>query len=550
MRAVIYARYSSDAQSAASIEDQIRLCRERLLQNGWSLVQTYADRAISGATMLRPAMQGLIQDGMAGQFDIVIAEALDRISRDQEDIASVYKRMSFAGIRIITLAEGEINELHVGLKGTMNALFLKDLADKTRRGLRGRVEGGKSGGGNSYGYDVVQTLHTDGSALRGDRRINVVEAAIVQRIFAEYAAGKSPRRIAWDLNADGISAPGGPSWGPSTINGNAARGTGILNNELYIGELVWNRQRYAKNPDSGKRIARQNPPELWVRTAVPELRIIDDVLWQRVKARQQTIRARIGEHDDSAPAFWQGQRPRTLLSGLMRCGACGGGYSKISATLFGCSTARNKGTCSNRQNIRMDLLETRVLDALRHQLLAPDLFKLFADSFTAAFNQLQQEMRAPQDAARHEVKDVSRKIAKLVAAISEGGPAKALTAEIQRLEARQATLEAELSVADAPATLLLPPNLAILYREKVANLQQLLTDAATRDDAMAQVRSLIDVIVLIPTSDGLEVDLQGALGGILALCAGQQKAPEVYASEALQVKMVAGTGFEPVTFRL
>ena len=86
----------------------------------------------------------LLDNIRAHQFDVLIAEALDRLSRDQEDIAALYKALSFAGIRLITLAEGEINELHVGLKGTMNALFLKDLAAKTHRGLRGRVEQGRS----------------------------------------------------------------------------------------------------------------------------------------------------------------------------------------------------------------------------------------------------------------------------------------------------------------------------------------------------------------------------------------------------------------------
>lgn len=91
----------------------------------------------------------------AGKFKVLYAEALDRISRNQEDIAAIYKRLSFAGVKIVTLSEGEISHLHIGLKGTMNALFLKDLADKTRRGLRGRVEAGMSGGGKCYGFDVV-----------------------------------------------------------------------------------------------------------------------------------------------------------------------------------------------------------------------------------------------------------------------------------------------------------------------------------------------------------------------------------------------------------
>ena len=91
----------------------------------------------------------MIADALAGRFSIVLTEALDRLSRDQEDIAGLYKRMSFAGVKIVTISEGEISALHVGLKGTMDALFLKDLADKTRRGLRGRVEQGRSAGGNS-----------------------------------------------------------------------------------------------------------------------------------------------------------------------------------------------------------------------------------------------------------------------------------------------------------------------------------------------------------------------------------------------------------------
>jgi len=143
----LYARYSSDSQREASIEDQHRLCRNHAERQGWTVERCYHDVAVSGASLIRPGIQALMADARAGSFDIVLAEALDRLSRDQEDVAGIYKRLSFRGIRIVTLSEGEITPLHVGLKGTMNALFLKDLADKTRRGLRGRVEAGKSGGG-------------------------------------------------------------------------------------------------------------------------------------------------------------------------------------------------------------------------------------------------------------------------------------------------------------------------------------------------------------------------------------------------------------------
>ena len=122
----------------------------------------------------------MMRDALNGRFDVVLAEALDRFSRDQEDTAGLFKRLAFAGVNIATLAEGDITHLHVGLKGTMNALFLKDLADKTRRGLRGRVELGKSGGGLCYGYKVARTAH-DCAATPGDREIVPDEADVVRR---------------------------------------------------------------------------------------------------------------------------------------------------------------------------------------------------------------------------------------------------------------------------------------------------------------------------------------------------------------------------------
>ena len=293
MRAAIYARYSSNNQRDASIDDQVRECKKRIEKEGWALAKVYSDRAVSGASVLRVGYQKMLEDARNGTFDVLISEALDRLSRDQEDIAGLYKQLSFAEVRIITLSEGEINELHVGLKGTMNALFLKDLAMKTHRGLEGRVRQGKSGGGNAYGYDVVKRVDAAGEPIRGERKVNQEQAAIVRRIFAEFAQGLSPRRIAHTLNHDGITGPSGNAWGASTIYGNWRRGTGILNNELYIGRLIWNRQRYVKDPTTGKRQVRLNPENKWIIEEVPHHRIIDQDLWDRVKARQSTSRSRV-----------------------------------------------------------------------------------------------------------------------------------------------------------------------------------------------------------------------------------------------------------------
>src|SRR3984885_8754903 len=142
--------------------------------------------------ILRPGIQVLLQDAQRQQFDVVLAEALDRISRDQADVATLFKHLRFAGVPIITLAEGEISELHVGLKGTMNALFLKDLAAKTHRGLRGRVEDGKSGGGLCYGYSITKRLDEHGDPIRGDREIDEAQADVIRRVFRDFALGIGP----------------------------------------------------------------------------------------------------------------------------------------------------------------------------------------------------------------------------------------------------------------------------------------------------------------------------------------------------------------------
>lgn len=206
-RAAIYARYSTDLQSDASIEDQLRVCRRMLEGHGWSLAGTYSDAALSGASLLRPDYQRLLADARTGSFDVVVAEGLDRFSRDQEHIAAFYKQMSYHGIPVITVAEGEISELHIGLKGTMSALYLKDLAQKTHRGLEGRVEAGKSAGGISYGYRVKREIRADGTVTTGEREIIPEEAAIVMRIFKDYDAGLSARAIAAALNEEGIPSP-------------------------------------------------------------------------------------------------------------------------------------------------------------------------------------------------------------------------------------------------------------------------------------------------------------------------------------------------------
>lgn len=567
MKVAVYARYSSDHQRDASIADQLRVCRLRAAGQGWDVIEEYTDHGISGASLLRPGIQALMMDAAQGRFDIVLSEAIDRISRDQEDIAGFFKRMNNRGVKIVTLSEGEVGHLHIGLKGTMNALFLKDLADKTRRGLRGRVEQGKSGGGVCYGYDVVHQLASDGTVIRGDRKINEIEAAVVRRIFTDYAMGKSGKKIAAALNHEGIAAPSGGDWGFSTIVGNPKRGTGIINNELYAGKIVWNRQHFVKDPDTGKRQARPNPESEWVTQEVPELRIVDDALWQKAKARQVTVKktARV-DQPGKEPTFRNYKRPRYLLSGLTKCGKCGGGLSAISRDLVGCSTARNKGTCDNRKNIRRDQLEQRVLNALRNELMDPALFAAFCEEYTREVNRHRMEASAATAAAEAEVIRIDRDLDMLLNLILKGGAADRLNAKMVALEARKREVEAQLVTAEVVPPLL-HPEMATRFRQQVEELHASL-DAHTEERQMSasdMLRSLIDSIVVTPDGYGVQIDVKGDLAGILTIATRkggrpsqgvdqtQKSRPERAASSSArikQVQLVAGAGFEPATFRL
>jgi DNA invertase Pin-like site-specific DNA recombinase len=108
VKAAIYARYSSDNQRDASIADQLRISREFAGRQGWTIVDEFTGHAISGATLLRAGFQALMRDALNQRFDVVLAEALDRFSRDQEDTAGLFKRLTFAGVNIVTLADPDV----------------------------------------------------------------------------------------------------------------------------------------------------------------------------------------------------------------------------------------------------------------------------------------------------------------------------------------------------------------------------------------------------------------------------------------------------------
>ncbi|MDE4306378.1 recombinase family protein, partial [Phaeobacter gallaeciensis] len=427
LRVALYARYSSDLQQQSSIEDQLRLCRAYAAREGWEVVAEFSDAATSGASLMRPGIKQLQGATEMGAFDVVLTEALDRLSRNQADIARLHQTLNFHDVQIVTLSEGAVNEMHIGLKGTMNAMLLKDLGEKTHRGLSGRILKGKSAGGISYGYRPDREVLGDGTLSTGDLRIEAGEADIIRRIFHDYAEGHSPREIAARLNRQNVPGPkrgqGCGNWNPSTINGNVKRGTGVLNNELYIGRRVWNRQHFIKDPATGKRQARMNPPEQWITVDVPELQIVDQDLWEAVKARQESVREALNPTGarNTRRRTEEARRPTYLLSGLLRCAECGASYTLINKTRYGCAASRNKGdaVCTNRTTIRRDAVEERVLSGLRHRLLTPELVEVYVAEYKSAYKEVTDTAGATRKAATTALAGIEKKIAGLLEAIED-----------------------------------------------------------------------------------------------------------------------------------
>jgi site-specific DNA recombinase len=176
------------------------------------------------------------------------------------------------------------------------------------------------------------------------------------------------------------------------------------------------------------RDARPDPASDWITTEVDALRIIDQGLWDRVKARQATARE---SGADTASQYSKAlRRHRYLFSGLTRRAACGGGYILIWRERLGCFNARARQTCDNRLTIGRTEVEQRVLKALRDKLMRPDLFEDFCREFTRETTRLRMEQRAGLSHARTELAKVDREIATFIAAIKDGVPGRTVRTEM------------------------------------------------------------------------------------------------------------------------
>ena len=495
IRAAIYARFSSHLQDPKSIADQVRLCREKLSEIGVGSVRVHADAKVTGTiTQSRPALARLLQDAKYGLIDLICAEALDRISRDQEDLAGIYKRLRFWNVRLITLDQGEIGPIHVGIGGLMNQAWVENLAFKTRRGQIGAVHAKRIPGGLSYGYRNANRIDEQGKAVRGLREIDPEQAETVRRIYRLYADGMSTRNIAATLNREGIPGPRGGKWASNTINGHRGRRNGILNNELYRGRVVYGRQRFIRDPDTGKRQARPVPPSDWVVQDVPELRIVDDALWERVKTRRQA-----GQDRRRNPAA----HTPLPLTGLVRCGVCGGNMTIVNNRRYTCRAHREKGTCDNPRGIAAAVVENRVIPLLSRSVLKnldlPGLVRRAAEE-----SALRRERLAAAIAA------ADQRIARLLDAIEQGAQSHAAHRRILDIERETAATQLELdSLPAVPADT--PEDLAARLRERLAVLDRAIALASPADPrrkhALHFAKRLIERIDIAPLRARGEVEI-------------------------------------------
>jgi site-specific DNA recombinase len=336
---------------------------------------------------------------------------------------------------------------------------------------------------------------------RGGRAVNDAEAEIVRRIFAQYVAGWRPRQIVEALNHDRVKPPRGREWRASALVGNAQRGSGILNNELYVGKLVWNKVRMIKDPDTGRRVSRPNLKTEWQTVAVPALRIVTDDVF----AVAQTTRI---DRGSLKPQYRRG--PKRLLSGLLRCGSCGAGMALKDAAAskyrrVQCSRMKEAGTCDNRHAYAIAPIEARVLENLAQHLRDPRAIERFLLTYRSERKRLAATESGRRAQAEKRLGEVTREIERAVTSMIKGlVPAEAIGPRVTALTAEKQQLEATLAAQGADTIVALHPTALTRYLSAVDDLAATLAARAIdpANESPGALRELVDSIIVHPPANG------------------------------------------------
>jgi DNA invertase Pin-like site-specific DNA recombinase len=436
MRAACYARYSSDLQRETSIDDQLAVAKRYAEDRGWRVLaeHIYADQAVSGASLTgRTGLQRLLAAAAERPkpFDVLLVDDSSRIARDIPDAIRILQQLKFFGIRVIYISQGidsdsEQADALIAVHGLIDAMYLKELAKKVKRGLAGQMDRGFSTGGHQYGYDKIPVFDplgakdADGRALVIGRRlqVNPEEAKIITRIFEWAADGVGSATIVDRLNREGVPGTQGRRWNQSPVSW-------MLRNERYLGRQIWGQRSVEREPSTGRSIQRLRPRHEWKIVERPELRIISDELWARVQSTKQAVRAAVAPKGLARGRSAQ-HHSTHLFTGFATCTTCGGAMGSVSggkgSPRFGCSRSWRNGrsACPNRLTIRIKVAEPQMLARLQAELRQP---KNVAYIARAVEREAKKAATATKDSAiRQQLDQEKRKLQNLVSAL-EGGVA-------------------------------------------------------------------------------------------------------------------------------
>lgn len=509
MKAVVYARFSSDGQRDSSIEDQERNCRRRADAESWDVIEVYADRAISGSTADRPAYQAMLS--AAGQFDILLVDDLSRLSRDTIEQERAIRRLEFQGVRIVATSDGYdsatglvARKVQRNIKGLFSELYIDELASKVHRGQTGQALKGRWNGGRPYGYKLMAIRDTSqrdayGEYLQIGTRLEIepTQAEIVKEIFERAADGASCLAIAKELNGRGVPSPGS-TWRRKIRRCHGWADSGvrvILRNELYRGRLTWNKVQLQRDPETHKYRRKTRPESEWITHQMEELRIVSDDLFQRASRRGQP--ASPGDSRLSP-----GQRPKYPLSGLLVCQKCGAKYVMTNERNYGCGSYAHGRACSNSILIRRDAAEAQILGPVRDELLTPASVNAMAIDLQQAFSAYAAATRARAAEQPRQVAELEARIQRLRARLAGGDPDMTpdeLLVAIGRAEEKLAAERQKSPTARSAARVVsILPKAAAEIRTEVG----LALSGRSTERTRRLLRSLFGRIELEPDEDG------------------------------------------------
>jgi hypothetical protein len=554
MRAALYARYSSDEQKDRSIEDQWSLCQERAAREGFTIVAKFCDRKKTGTKMLnRDGLAELMAAAKAGKFDIVVAECLDRLSRDQEGLPGIYKRLTHYGLKIWTANEGWTTPMHIGVRGIVGSMAITDLADKITRAQGPLVMEGLFPGAVTYGYDRVRETGADGITTwkAGARVVNEEKAKVIRRIYREYAAGISPRDICAGLTKDNIPSPSGAKgWRHQSLTTGGAKACGILSNRIYIGEIVWGQHYTVKDPETERESRRARPANEHKVQQVAHLRIVDDELWQAVQALRKARATKKFGPSGKVVSRSVVTRSSDVLSGRLQCAVCQGRMIKVGIkrgrTYIACSAAFQRGSCAHARSYQLDTLQEGVLNGLRHRLGDPKSVKEAAKSFIEEYAELAKKSDGERIGEERELAKVTLKIERLVDLVSDGDiPMETAKEKLRALEAERVRRAERVKQLKAVClTRVLRSDFLVEdYRKKVDQLHECLERDPHSTEGRIAFGDMVESVVVHPTDKG--EDYKVSVYGKLSSLIGGELFPTLRSNEKIFADEALGGGDMP-----